>query len=114
MAISFLAGFAGLGNVADKIRGVIGKVRASVDKAIDIAIAWIVAKTKALIGTVTSGVKQLFEWWKKKQRFSAGDESHEPSFRGELPPQRGQNKSGQSVAATAAERRPGYGIDSAR
>ncbi len=48
LAISFLAGFAGLGNVAAKVRDVIKKVQAKVDKAIDDAIAWIVAKAKAL------------------------------------------------------------------
>jgi hypothetical protein len=48
LAIAFLAGFAGGGKVADKVMGVIGKVRATVDKAIDTAIAWIVAKAKSL------------------------------------------------------------------
>ncbi len=48
LAISFLAGFLGLGNIASKILGVIQKVRAAVDKAIDTAIAWIVTKAKAL------------------------------------------------------------------
>lgn len=48
LAISFLAGFVGLGKVADKIMGVINKVRVSVDKALDAAIAWIVGKAKAL------------------------------------------------------------------
>ena len=49
LAINFFAGFVGLDNVAEKILGVIGKIRASVDKAIDAAIAWIVEKAKALI-----------------------------------------------------------------
>ncbi|MEY2497294.1 MAG: hypothetical protein QOD12_850 [Verrucomicrobiota bacterium] len=48
LAISFLAGFVGLGKVADKIMGVINKVRTKVDEAIDKAIAWIVSKAKAL------------------------------------------------------------------
>lgn len=48
LAISFFAGFVGLGKVTDKIMGVIEKVRASVDKAIDAAINWIVTKAKAL------------------------------------------------------------------
>jgi hypothetical protein len=48
LAISFLAGFLGLGKVTDKIMGVMEKVRATVDKAIDGAIAWIVGKAKAL------------------------------------------------------------------
>jgi hypothetical protein len=48
LAISFLAGFLGLGKIADKIMGVVSKVRAVVDKAIDTAIAWIIGKAKAL------------------------------------------------------------------
>jgi len=50
LAISFLAGFLGLGKVTDKIMGVIQKVRKTVDKAIDTAINWIVKKAKALFG----------------------------------------------------------------
>lgn len=50
LAISFLAGFAGLGRVADKVRDVIKKVQTAVDKAIDAAIAWIISKAKALFG----------------------------------------------------------------
>ena len=49
LAISFLAGFAGLGKVADKVMDVIKKVQTGVDKAIDAVIAWIVGKAKALI-----------------------------------------------------------------
>lgn len=52
LAISFLAGFLGLGKVTDKIMGVIEKVRPSVDKAIDGAIAWIVGKAKALFANL--------------------------------------------------------------
>lgn len=48
LSISFLAGFLGLGKVTDKIMEVIKKVRTSVDKAIDAAIAWIVDKAKKL------------------------------------------------------------------
>ncbi len=48
LAISFLAGFVGLGKVTGKVMEVINKVRSVVDKAIDAAIAWIVAKAKAL------------------------------------------------------------------
>lgn len=54
LAISFLAGFLGLGKVTDKIMAVVQKVRAAVDKAIDAAIAWIVAKAKALFAKLFS------------------------------------------------------------
>ena len=48
LAINFLAGFVGLGNIADKVMGVIKKVQAAVDKALDAAIAWVIGKAKAL------------------------------------------------------------------
>jgi hypothetical protein len=48
LAISFLAAFLGLGNIASKVMAVITKVRAAVDKAIDAAITWILTKAKAL------------------------------------------------------------------
>jgi hypothetical protein len=48
LAINFLAGFAGLGKVADKIRGIVARVRDTVDKALDAAIAFIINKAKAL------------------------------------------------------------------
>jgi hypothetical protein len=50
LAINFLAGFFGAGKITDKVMGVIKKVQAVVDKAIDAAINWIVGKAKALFG----------------------------------------------------------------
>src|SRR5215217_2998930 len=55
LAISFLAGFAGLGKVADKVMGVVNRVRATVDKALDTAINFIVSKAKALFKSLFSG-----------------------------------------------------------
>jgi hypothetical protein len=48
LAINFLAGFAGLGKVADKIMGVIEKIRAPIDKALDWLVNWIVTAAKSL------------------------------------------------------------------
>src|SRR5207248_6005786 len=48
LAINFLAGFAGLGKVADKIMGVINKIRAPIDKALDWLVNWIVTAAKKL------------------------------------------------------------------
>lgn len=48
LAINFLAGFAGLGKVADKIMGIFAKVRAPIDKALDWLINWIVTTAKKL------------------------------------------------------------------
>jgi uncharacterized membrane protein len=48
LAISFLAGFAGLGKVADKVMGVINKICAPIDKALDWLVNWIVTLAKKL------------------------------------------------------------------
>lgn len=48
LAINFLAGFAGLGKVADKVMEVIKKIRAPIDKALDALINWIVTIAKKL------------------------------------------------------------------
>lgn len=55
LAISFLAGFAGLGKVADKVMGVVNKIRATVDKALDTAINFIIGKAKALFASLFGG-----------------------------------------------------------
>jgi hypothetical protein len=52
LAINFLAGFIGLGKVADKIMGVITKVRATIDKALDALINWIVTTAKRLFAKI--------------------------------------------------------------
>src|SRR5205085_1860313 len=46
LAINFLAGFAGLGKLADKVMGIVAKIRAPIDKAIDAVINWIVTMAK--------------------------------------------------------------------
>jgi hypothetical protein len=59
LAISFLAGFLGLGNIASKVMGVIEKVRGFIDKALDTAVTWIVGKAKGLVGRIAqAGVPQ--------------------------------------------------------
>jgi hypothetical protein len=53
LSINFMAGFLGLNNVAAKVMGIINdKVRAPIDKALDKAIAWIVAMAKKLFSTL--------------------------------------------------------------
>jgi hypothetical protein len=69
LAISFLAGFAGLGKVADKVMGVINKVRAPIDKALDALIGWIVRMAKAFVGKLRSAAGKLFNWAATKSGF---------------------------------------------
>ncbi|HUE78395.1 MAG TPA: hypothetical protein VMN38_02015 [Sphingomicrobium sp.] len=48
LAISFLADFAGLGNIPKKVMELIKKIRAPVDKALDKVVAWIVGQARKL------------------------------------------------------------------
>jgi hypothetical protein len=48
LVISFLARFAGLGKVSDAVLGLVNKVRAPIDKALDKVIDWVVATAKKL------------------------------------------------------------------
>jgi hypothetical protein len=52
LAISFLAGFLGLGDIASKVIAVVHKVQETVDKALDTAINWIIGKAKALFASL--------------------------------------------------------------
>jgi hypothetical protein len=80
--IGFLAALVGLGGLAAKIKGFILKVQSKVDKAIDKVLKKIIDTVKKLFGKVKAAAKKLVEWWKKKKRFKAADESHELSFKG--------------------------------
>jgi len=55
IAISFLAGFLGLGNIASKVLEVIKKVQELVDKGLDTAINFIITKAKALFAKLFGG-----------------------------------------------------------
>jgi hypothetical protein len=48
LVISFLARIAGLGRVADAVTGLIQRVRAPIDRALDRVVAWIVAQARRL------------------------------------------------------------------
>jgi hypothetical protein len=48
LAINFLAGFAGLGRVVDRVRAVIERIRAPIDRALDRVVAWIVGMARRL------------------------------------------------------------------
>ena len=66
LAISFLASFLGLDNIAEKVLGVVHKVRDSVDKALDFAINWVVTKAKALFAEAV---------WQRRQERRQGSRS---------------------------------------
>ncbi len=70
LAINFLMGFAGLGKIADKIMGVIAKIRAKVDAALDKVVAWIAKMGKAALAKAKTAIGN---WWKAKKGFEAPD-----------------------------------------
>jgi hypothetical protein len=46
--ISFVAGFLGLGNIASRVRALLTRLRAPIDRAMDRVVAWIVAQARRL------------------------------------------------------------------
>jgi len=83
VVIAFLAKFAGLGSVPEKLVGIIKKIRAPIDRGLDKIVAWLGNLLKKLAGAVKAGVKKLLEWWKIRKTFAADGESHSLSFSGE-------------------------------
>lgn len=83
LAINFLAGFAGLGKVADKVMAVIEKVRAPIDKALDWLVNWIVTAAKKLGKFAADKASAVVDWWKEKLGFTnAAGETHTLQFIG--------------------------------
>ncbi len=53
--ISFLAGLLGLGRISDRIRAVIQRIQATVDRAVDGVLNFIVRTTRSLLSRLTGG-----------------------------------------------------------
>jgi hypothetical protein len=84
LAISFLAGFLGLGKIADKVLAIIQKIRAPIDKAIDKVIDWIVTMAKKVFAGAKAAVGSALGWWKEKQSIAVEEgEAHTLYFSGE-------------------------------
>lgn len=66
LAISFLASLLGLGGISDKIRSIIDKVRAPINKAIDKVITGAVAMFKKLFKGPIAKAKKAKDWVKGK------------------------------------------------
>ncbi|MDQ6910798.1 MAG: DUF4157 domain-containing protein, partial [Actinomycetota bacterium] len=83
LAISFLAGFLGLGSVADKVLAVIEKIRAPIDKALDWLVNWIVTAIKRLGKFIAGKAEDLLDWWNEKLGFTTEDgDTHTLQFIG--------------------------------
>ncbi|MDH5543397.1 MAG: DUF4157 domain-containing protein [Nitrospinota bacterium] len=94
LLVNFLAKWLGLDKIADKIKEIIAKVRAPVDKALDKVIGWIVDKGKALYakgaavvgkvkGKVKSGIEKVKSVIFPSHKFKIEGESHMISIKGE-------------------------------
>lgn len=65
VVIAFLAKFAGIGNIPQKVVGIINKIRQPIDKALDKIVAWL----GKMLAKATSAVKSAFNWLFAKQGF---------------------------------------------
>ena len=99
LAISFFAGFVGLGKVSSKIREIVTRVRDTVDKAIEAAVNFIIGKAKALFA-------KLFGKKDKDQKKDAAGGTAQKGF--SLP------KEGHTVTAKAQDGKLKVSIASVR
>ncbi|MFZ2405724.1 MAG: DUF4157 domain-containing protein [Methylobacter sp.] len=77
--IAFLAKFAGLGNIPEKIVGIIKKIRQPIDKGLDKIVAWLGGLLQKLTASIKSTASKVFNWAKAKSRFK-DDEGHNHSI----------------------------------
>lgn len=80
--IAFMAKFAGLGNIPDKLVGIVKKIRQPIDKGVDKIVAWLGKMLQKLAGAAKAGLKRLLDWWKKKVPVNGGGEKHTLTFEG--------------------------------
>jgi hypothetical protein len=73
LAINFLAGFAGVGKVADKVMGVINKIRTPIDKAIDWLVGFIVKGFKTVFAKGKAAVGKFIGWAFATKNFTDGE-----------------------------------------
>jgi hypothetical protein len=81
--IAFLAKFAGLGGIPDKLVGIVKKIRAPIDKAIDSIVDWLGKMLEKIVSAAKATAKKLLEWWRKKVPIAGGGETHSLAFQGE-------------------------------
>jgi len=81
VVIAFLAKFAGLGGIPDKLVGIVKKIRQPIDRALDKIVAWLGKMLDKLVAGVKATASSLLEWWKKKVPI-AGETPHTLTFQG--------------------------------
>lgn len=83
VVIAFLAKFAGLGNIPDKLVGIVRRIRQPVDKALDKIVGWLGGLLSKLLASAREGAKRLLMWWKKTEPVTGGEQPHTLTFTGE-------------------------------
>jgi hypothetical protein len=90
-AIGFVANWVGLGNLGQRIREMVERIRAQVDRALD----WLIERgvrtvdavlrgLRAVGGAIRSGMQRVAQWWQVRKRFSARNgETHTLYFEGD-------------------------------
>ncbi|GAB3573336.1 eCIS core domain-containing protein [Hymenobacter daeguensis] len=81
IVIGFLAKFAGLGNVPDKLVGIVKRIRQPIDKGLDKIVAWLGAMLKKAGNAISSAVKSFFA--PKSFKVEGDDHSLYPDGAGE-------------------------------
>ncbi|WP_158289039.1 eCIS core domain-containing protein [Rubrivivax albus] len=80
--ISFVAGFLGLGSIAARVRALLTRLRAPIDRAMDRVVTWIVAQARRLGRFVQRQARRVFDWLVRPRSFAAGRASHRLSVDG--------------------------------
>ena len=83
VVLAFLAKFAGLGGIPEKLVGIVNKIRAPIDRGVDKIVAWLGAMLSKLIAAAKQTAKNVLEWWRKKVPIRGGDKPHTLMFQGD-------------------------------
>lgn len=84
VVIAFLAKFAGLGNIPEKVVGIVKKIRQPIDKGLDKIVGWLGNMLKKLVGGVKDLAAGVLQWWKQRKNFTdKSDQSHSIYLQGE-------------------------------
>jgi phage-related protein len=73
VVIGFLANYAGVGDIGEKISEIITEVRKKVDDAILALIDGVKALIQGVLNSIKSGVQKVREWWRLRKKFPASD-----------------------------------------
>ena len=85
IVIGFLANYAGLSGVGDRIREIMTNIRERVDNAILAIIDGVAALIRNVINMIQRGVQAVVDWWRTRKAFRGADgQPHELFFRGSV------------------------------